>query len=323
MGAGSERLNAPLAQLALFAVAAIYAGNYLIAKGLMPDKIGPSGFILVRVVGAGLLFWGLRLAIAGWRRWRTGAPAWERITRGDWGRLMICGLTGVAINQLLFFNGLSSTSPVHASLIMTVNPVFVLLASAAILKVPVTGCQGVGVVLGGAGAVGLLSQGWKADAGHATWQGDAMVLVNALSYGVYLVAVKPLMARYRPLTVIAWVFLAGALVVVPVGWGQLREVEWAGWTGREWGALGYVVLGTTFGAYLLNVFAMRHVTPTVVSAYIYLQPLLAVALAGWWADRGGTDYLGGLGWGTGVAAVLIFSGVAMVSLPVRGSWRGG
>ena len=308
MGARSERLNGPLAQLALFAVAAIYAGNYL---------------IWVRVVGAGVLFWGLRLAIAGWRKWRMGATGWEQIDPRDWKRLMFCGLTGVAVNQLLFFNGLAWTSPVHASLIMTVNPVFVLLASAAILKVPVTGWQGVGVMLGGAGAVGILSQGWEADAGHATWQGNAMVLVNALSYGVYLVLVKPLMARYRPLTVIAWVFLMGAVWVVPIGWAQWRAVEWAQWGGGELAALGYVVLGTTFGAYLLNVFAMRHVTPTVVSAYIYLQPLLAGAMAWWWAHRGGTDYVGGLGWGTAVAAVLIFVGVAMVSLPVRGSWRSG
>jgi len=303
--------------VALFLVAAIYAANYLIAKGLMPERIGPSGFIVVRVVGAGLLFWMLRSVLAGVRWWRTGKAQWERVERRDVWRLVACGLTGVAVNQLLFFNGLALTSPVHASLIMTINPVFVLLASAVLLRLPVTGAQLLGVAVGGAGAVLLLSRGLVDDAGHASWQGNAMVLVNALSYGTYLVLVKPLMARYKPLTVIAWVFCFGACAVVPVGAAQWSAVTWSEWEGRQWASLAYVVLGTTFGAYLLNIFAMRHVSPTVVSAYIYLQPLLAGWMAWWWADQGGTDYVGGLGWTTAVAAALIFGGVALVSLPAR------
>ena len=126
------------AHLALFSVGVIYALNYFIAKGLMPDKIGPSGFIALRVVGGGLLFWGVRFL-----------SNIEKVDRGDLLRLALCGLTGVAINQLCFFNGLSLTSPLHASLIMTINPIFVLVASALILGSSITTRKLLGIALGG------------------------------------------------------------------------------------------------------------------------------------------------------------------------------
>ena len=114
-----------LAHIALSVVALTYGGNYLVAKGLMPDLVGPSGFIVLRVTGALVLFGLLLLARS------------EKVDRKDLPRMAFCGLTGVGINMLLFFNGLNVTSPVNASLIMTVNPILVLLASAVMLGQPI------------------------------------------------------------------------------------------------------------------------------------------------------------------------------------------
>lgn len=106
--------SALIAHAALLTVALIYGANYLIAKGLMPALIGPSGFIVLRATGAAALFWVVY------------AFRFERIRRDDLLRLALCGLFGVASNQLMFFNGLSLTSPVNASIIMTSNPILVL-----------------------------------------------------------------------------------------------------------------------------------------------------------------------------------------------------
>ena len=181
----------------------------------MPDKIGPSGFIALRVAGATPLFWLLY------------AFRWERVARKDLARLWLCGLTGVTVNQLLFFNGLAATSPVHASIIMTINPVLVLLISAALLGTAITARKVLGIALGAAGAITLLlNSGGGGLESHASWQGDLMVLLNAASYGVYLVIVKPLMSKYRPITVISWVFLFGGLMSFPVGASQAAAIEW-------------------------------------------------------------------------------------------------
>lgn len=290
-----------LAHLSLLIVAAIYGANYLVAKGLMPDKVGPSGFIVLRSIGAGVLFW----LIFAFRR--------EKVRPSDIPLLMLCGLFGVAGNQLFFFNGLNLTSPVNASIIMTSNPILVLLASAVILKTAITFRKVAGIVLGAAGAIALLRMSAGSNASHISWQGDLMILINAISYGVYLVLVKPLMSRYRPTTVIAWVFLFGALIVFPFGISQVTQIEWSTFAASDWLGVAYVIICTTFLAYLLNIFALKEVMPTVVSTYIYLQPLMAALFAFVYAFYGGADFTGDLTVGRVLCALLIFVGVYLVS----------
>ncbi len=290
-----------VAHLALLFVAMVYGANYLVAKGLMPQMIGPSGFIVLRVVGAGLLFW------------LVYALNWEAVARKHLGRLMLCGLFGVAANQLMFFNGLSLTSPVNASIIMTSNPILVLLASAFLLKTAITARKLFGIGLGALGAILLLVQSGSAGSAHISWQGDLLILLNATSYGVYLVLVKPLMSIYKPTTVVAWVFLFGALVVLPIGMPQALAIPWQDFTTNQYLSVAFVVVFTTFVVYLLNIFAMRTVMPTVVSMYIYLQPLFAGLFAYIYALYGGDDFTGDLTVGRMASAALIFTGVYLVS----------
>ena len=294
-----------LAHLALAIVALTYGGNYLVAKGLMPDLVGPSGFIVLRVTGALVLF-GLLLLVR---------P--EKVERKDLPRMAFCGLTGVGINMLLFFNGLNATSPVNASLIMTVNPILVLLASAVMLGQPIVRRRLVGVILGGIGAAAILVWSGSGTKIHTSWQGDLMILINATSYAFYLVAVKPLMTKYRPLTVVTWVFLFGWLFTTPIGWNQAAAIDWSAFDARAWAGVAYVVLATTFLVYLLNIFALQHLQPTVVSVYIYLQPLLATLLSMAQAHFGGTDYMVDTGWPLLAFGALIFFGVYLVGKPVK------
>lgn len=293
--------SALIAHSALLTVALIYGANYLIAKGLMPDLIGPSGFIVLRAAGAALLFWVVY------------AFRFERIRREDVWRLALCGLFGVTSNQLMFFNGLSLTSPVNASIIMTSNPILVLVVSSILLKTAITARKLLGIGLGAVGALALLYLSADSFSTHISWQGDLLILGNAISYGVYLVLVKPLMMKYRPTTVIAWVFLFGTLFVMPIGWTQVQAVDFAVLTPNNWASVAYVVIGTTFLAYLLNSFALTKVMPTVVSMYIYLQPLFAGLFAYVYARCGGEDFTGDLTLGRMVCAALIFTGVYLVS----------
>ncbi len=300
------------AHLALFTVGAIYAGNYIIAKGLMPDIIGPSGFIVLRVVGGTVMFFTVMFILS-----VIGIRKFERIDRADLPRLILCGLCGVAVNQLCFFNGLSLTSPIHASLIMTVNPIFVLLISAILLRNKITARKISGIFIGGTGAGLLLLYGSHismAESG-ASWEGDVLVLINAFAYGVYLVAVKPLMAKYNPLTIISWVFLFGLVFVIPIGMEQVMEIDWSKLERDHLQGILYVIVGTTFLAYLLNIYALNKVSPVVVSIYIYLQPLIVVFLVGILAIVGWGNYHNDINALTGLLAIAIFTGVWLVSVP--------
>lgn len=290
-----------LAHLALVAVALIYGLNYSIAKDVMPTYIQPRGFILVRVAGALVLFNLLYFL----------SPR-EKIERKDLFRLLAAGFFGVAANQILFFEGLNITTPISAAVIMTTNPIMVLSLSAIFLKVPLNLAKILGIAVGISGALVLISKGGSIAAVFREGEslGNLLVMLNALSYASYLVVVKPLMAKYKPLTVIYWVFTMGVLFVVPTGWSQFTEIEWATMPSVIYAEVGFVIVGTTFLAYLLNIYALKTVSSTTVSFYIYLQPLIA----GVSAILLGKDQLE---LSMFLAAGLIFSGVYLVSFHKR------
>lgn len=283
------------AHLALFGANLIYGLNYTIAKDVMPEYIKPFGFIFCRVSGALLLFWILHALFYK-----------EKIDKKDIPRLILCGIFGVAVNQLLFFKGLDITYPINASIIMTTNPVLVLIMSALIARERLSLLKVFGIILGITGALSLITFNKEFHLGENTWIGDLLVLINATSYGLYLVLVKKLMHKYKPLTVVKWVFLFGYIVVFPVGWSEFREIQWSEMPVTIILETLYVIVGTTFLAYLFNIYALKVLTPTIASSYIYLQPLLAGIFAVWL----GADEIT---WVKVVAAGLIFSGVYLVS----------
>ena len=175
----------------------------MIAKGVMPDKIGPSALVVIRLIGAGLLFWMIKLFVK------------ETIDKKDYPRIVLCGLLGAAVNMLLFFHGLSLTSPIDASIISTSIPVMVLIFSAFILKERITNYKLVGITIGGLGAFLLVWYGNKTE-GTSSLLGNLMVFANTCSYALYLVLIKPLMIKYNPISIISWVFLVRIYFCVAV-----------------------------------------------------------------------------------------------------------
>jgi len=289
------------AHLALFGAAVIYGANYVIAKSVMPEPIGASAFIVTRVLGAGLIFWFIRAFIK------------EKIQRKDYWRLLVCGITGVALNQLFFFNGLQITSPLNASIIMTSNPIVVMVIASILLKNKITPIKIAGILAGMAGALGIIMMSADGQSNITSVRGDLFILINSVSYGLYLVLVKPLMAKYQPLTVMAWVFLFGSLVVFPVGMGEFLEIQWTALDGWQIFSVLFVVLAVTCLTYIFNIYALQRVQPTVASSYIYLQPLLAGIFAWIFALFSEHDYIGDFSWQKVVCALLIILGVWLVS----------
>ncbi|MCB9048270.1 MAG: DMT family transporter [Lewinellaceae bacterium] len=284
------------AHIALFLVALIYGANYTIAKEVMGGGyLAPLPFILLRVSSAVVLFWLFHRALVR-----------EKVARADLGRLALCGLFGVALNQMFFFSGLHWTTPINASLIMTTTPILVLVVSALILGEGITWRKIGGIVLGASGAILLIAYGAKLSFGGQRILGDLLVFFNASFYGIYLVLVKKLMTKYHPITVVKWAFTFGLIFVIPFGGPGLLDVRWASFTPGIWLAVLYVLACTTFLAYLFNAYALSIVNPSVVSIYIYLQPLLATLIAVAFSR----DHLTPV---KALAALLIFTGVYLVS----------
>jgi drug/metabolite transporter (DMT)-like permease len=291
--------------VALFIVQLMYGANYVVAKGLMPSVVGPNGFILLRVLGAVSLFW----AVLSFRR--------EKVSKKDFGRLALCGLFGVALNQLMFFNGLMLTSPMNAPVIMTMTPIIVLILSGIILKERIRKLQIIGVILGAIGSILFILL--NENGGFASGRGDALILVNATSYSVYLVLVKPLMSKYKPLTVISWVFTFGLLYVIiwlPSSM-EVSAMDWSAISSSEIAQILFVIVGVTFVPYLLNVFAMKKLSPSIAAVYIYLQPLMATGFVYLFFYLNIVDYRKDMSFEKVLCAIVVFIGVYLVIKPKK------
>lgn len=285
-----------LAHISLIFANLIYAINFTFAKDVMPDFIMPTGFILLRVIGALILF-GISYFIF----------INEKVARKDVFRLAICAIFGVAINQIFFFEGLNLTTPINAAIVMTINPVLVIFLSFLFIKESITLKKILGVLLGLSGASILILKGGGVNFSSAHQTGNVFVFINATSYGLYLVLVKPLIKKYHPITVLFYVFGFGILYVLPFGFTSLTSVTWTNIPSNIYLEISFVVICTTFIAYLLNSSALKQLSPTTVSIYIYLQPILASIFAILW----GADNLDNQ---KVIAALLIFLGVYLVSI---------
>ena len=254
------------AHLAILGANIIYAVNYGFAKDVMNGGyVPPFTFILFRAIGATLLFW------------ITSYFFFEKISRSDLFKFILCGLFGVTANQLMFFKGLELTSTIHASIIMVTSPIIVSILSLIILKEKLQFSKVFGIILGLIGAINIISDN-NSSFGNSGLSGDIFIFLNAICFGLYLIIVKPFMSQYSPITVVKWVFTFGLLGVLPFGIYEINEVNWE-MNNDIILKIGFVIFFTTYLCYLFNIYGVKYVSPTIVSTYIYLQPLLTSFIA--------------------------------------------
>lgn len=260
--------TAARAHLALFFVNTLYGANNIIAKDVMPGFLTPNVFIAFRVMGATLLFWLVSLFT---KR--------EKVAKKDLLRLAICGVFGVAINQLCFFHGLNHSSAINSGIIMTLNPIMVAIMAFVILKEPLNSVKIIGVLIGATGAILLTLQSNGNDG--STLFGDVLLFINAMSYAIYLILVKPLMQKYSALTVTTYVFTFGMIYVLlfPQTLPDFKTIDFSAIPTDIWFRISFVIVGVTFLTYLLTMYAMKYVSATVTSTYIYLQPVMVIVFA--------------------------------------------
>ncbi|MFY0644070.1 MAG: DMT family transporter [Bacteroidia bacterium] len=264
----NKQVKSPLVHLALFSVSAIYAANYSIAQWAMPEYLGPFGFILIRVFFGAIVFYSLY-------RFLLYEPIKER---KHYLQLAVAGFFGVSLNMLAFFKGLSMTSVINASVLMLFAPVFVVIISAIKFKNRISIKVWLGILISFIGAAFLVGV-QRFSLGSNGIVGDLLVVLNACSYGFYLVYVAKLLQIYRATTITAYIFLFGFLFVLPFGWSEFSVIQWDTLPDKAIYSIVFVVGATTIIAYFLNSWGVQKSSSTLVGSYIYLQPVLAALFA--------------------------------------------
>ncbi len=252
------------AHLALVGTTLIFGLHYTIAKSMMPEVFSPMQLIFLRLLGGVIIFWLFQ---------RLFVP--EKVERKDLIKLAICGMFGFALNQTLFYEGLNLTTPVDASLIHVMNPVLVLIFASLIIHEKVTLTKMGGIALGATGTLLLVLYGKQVSFDGANALGNILVLLNMVFYALYLVLIKPLVGKYHTTTILKWVSVFGFIFILPFSIKPALEINFATVTPVAWAGLAYIILLNTFVAYLLINYALKHLMPSVISYYNYIQPLIA------------------------------------------------
>lgn len=282
------------AHVAVLVTNFFFATNLSLVKFISPEIVGAYGVNFFRTGISFLLFWML------WAFAKKPAG----IDSKDWGRFILCAITGVAVNQMLFVKGLTMTSTIHAALLMLSTPILISVFAFWWLKEKFSSWNAIGLLLGIGGALLLIL--YRDPHGIASAKGDLLILINAISYAIYFILVKPLMTKYSPLHVIRWVFTLGFLFILPFSWNEVASIEWPKVHINHWAALGSIVFFGTFLTYSFNTYGLKHLGAATTGSYIYTQPIFAAMIAALFLNEQ-------FSWEKIIAALLIFGGVYLVS----------
>ena len=286
-----------IAHIALVFTNIFFAINLTAVKHLTNSELAkPFGINVVRVGVSVLLFWILYLL----------KPVNIKIDKPDRKRLFLCALVGIAINQLFFLKGLSLTYPIHAALLLLITPILIVFIAAWVLKERMGLLKVTGLALGISGALVLVLAKESSGNSENVLLGDLFIIINAVSYTIYFIMVKPLMAKYNPIVILRWVFTIGLVLVLPFGWVEFTQIPWNKYTAIDFTSMGLVVISGTFLAYLFNLYGIKILGASIAGFYIYTQPVFAALIAMLFLHEELPSY-------KIMAAILIFTGVYLAN----------
>ncbi len=285
-----------IGHLSIFAVNLIFGINTPITKSILNSSMNIDALALtyLRFIGATLVFWLVSIVFK--------IP---KASKKDIPFFILASLFGVVLNQTSFVFGLSKTSPVDASIVVSLTPIVTMIFSAIFIKEPITFKKVLGVLIGCSGALILILSN-TSSGGNSNWIGNAICFVSCLSYGLYLTAFKPLIQRNHPITLMKWMFLFGTIISTPFTFSHLTSIEFNQINADITLRILFVILGATFVTYLLIPVGQTRLRPTTLSMYNYLQPIVTTVLSVFMG-------LGIFGLKQSIATALVFLGVYIVT----------
>jgi drug/metabolite transporter (DMT)-like permease len=280
---------------AIFAANALWGLNASICKSVL-GELSTLTVTTFRMVGAALVFWLFSLFL----------PK-EHVDHRDMLRLFFAALLGVVLNQGFFTFGLDNTTALDAAIVTTATPIITMIIAAIYLKEPITSMKVMGIFVAAIGVLVLITSGSSTLRHPGSVMGDLFCLAAQFSFAFYLVLFKDLITKYSPITISKWLFIYAAMCFIPFSYADIVSIDFSTFSPSLWLRLGYVVIGSTFLAYICLMSSQRKLRPTIVSMYNYIQPIMVAILM---MFMGIDDF----SWPKIVAILLIFAGVFYVTL---------
>ena len=286
-----------IGHLSCFIAYAIFGFNIIVCKDLTNGQlISPLTIFCLRSIGAGGLFWLISLFF----------PK-EKVEHKDYIKIFAASMLGFFICQLTFLIGIAHITPMDCSILTSMSPIYTMAIAAIVLKEPITLQKAVGVAISFAGIIYLIVSKVSTDGTVETTSfGIVMLILNTLSFSMYLGIFKPLIGKYSVVTFMKWIFLFAFAVSIPFSIKEIVNLNWATIPTAQLSELAYLILFATFITYFLIPIGQKRIRPTLVSMYSYVQPIIAIAIS----ICIGMEMLT---WQKVVAAAMVFVGVIIVS----------
>lgn len=297
MNSMKERRNIS-GHIACFTAYAIFGVNIIVCKDLTSGNlITPIAIFTLRSLGAGLLFWIISLF-----------RPYEKVERKDYLKIFAAAFLGYFVTQLTFLIAIPDVTPMHCSVISSMSPIYTMFIAAVALKEPLSWKKAAGVLLSLCGILFLIFNNASGNSGVSESKtfGILLMLLNSLSFSLYLGMFKPVIAKYSVVTFMKWIFLFSALMSLPLSFREVFSFDWIGIPSVQLWELGFLIVFATFISYFLIPFGQKRIRPTLVSMYSYIQPIIATLIS----IIIGMDILS---WQKILAAAMVFAGVYVVS----------
>ncbi len=293
--ASGDKLKGHLAAAACYT---IFGLNIVMNKDVANSSaVSPYALFMLRALGATILFWGVSLFTPG-----------EKVAKKDMLKIVVASFVGLFVPQMTFLLAITMTTSIDTSILGSFTPIMTMFVAAVALKEPVTLKKAGGVALSFAGVLLLILNSAHGAGGAETTspRGIVLMMLNGLSFAVYLGTFRPLISRYSVVTFMKWMFLYSTLICAPFCLTDTLSADYGRLAGAPAWEVAYIVFFATFVAYFLIPVGQKHLRPTIVSLYSYLQPVIAVVIS----ICSGMDRLT---WEKAASTACVFAGVWIVS----------
>ena len=287
-----------LGHLAVAGAYTIFGLNLVFCKDIAnSDVLSPMLLFTLRAIGAAGLFWLLSLF----------QPK-ETVARKDIGLIVLASFVGLFVPQLTFLKAITMSATIDASVMHTLSPIFTMFFAFLFLKEPITWKKALGVAVSFGGVLLLIFNSVHAEGAVSKTEpwGFVLLVLNSLSFALYLGAFRKLISRYSVVTFMKWTFLFSLILSLPFSARELVSADYAAIPHNVIWEIAFLIFFATFVAYFLIPYGQKRIRPTLVSLYTYLQPVIAAVISVWI----GMDTLS---WQKILSAFLIVAGVVLVS----------
>lgn len=283
--------------LACLLAYAIFGFNIIVCKDLTAGSlISPLAIFTLRSLGAGALFWIISLFTTK-----------EKVEKKDYVRIFAASMLGFFVCQITFLVGIPHITPMDCSVLSAISPIYTMIIAAIVLKEPITWQKACGVIMSFAGIIYLIvSRSSAGGTAETSLFGILMIILNSLSFSLYLGIFKPLIGKYSVVTFMKWIFLFAFVVSAPFSAREIVSLDLNVIPAIQLAELAYLIFCATFITYFLIPLGQKRIRPTLVSMYSYVQPIIAIVIS----ITAGMEMLT---WTKVLAAIMVFGGVVVVS----------